>query len=94
MIISNLLRFFSEDISKVIDKYFEKDEEEKNKTIEEIRLRTDKPIVLKFNKKEVVLNTIVTQENILETLQKVCENSIYSYQNQIREGFITIKGRT
>ena len=40
---------------------------------------------------EVVLKTVVSQEMILKTLQKVCDNSIYSFQNQIREGYITVK---
>ena len=92
MLISNLLTYFPEEISKEIEKYFENDFEEKNKTIEEIRLRADKPIILKFNKEEAILKTIVNQEMILKTLQKVCDNSVYSFQNQIVEGFITVKG--
>lgn len=92
MLISSLLTYFPEEISKEIEKYFEEDIEDKNKTIEEIRLRADKPLILKFNKKEIILKVIVTQEMILKTLQKVCDNSIYSFQNQIREGFITVKG--
>lgn len=92
MLISSLLTYFPEEISKEIEKYFEEDIEEKNKTIEEIRLRADKPLILKFNKKEIILKVIVTQEMILKTLQKVCDNSIYTYQNQIKEGFITVKG--
>lgn len=92
MLISNLLTYFPEEISKEIEDYLKEDIEEKNKTIEEIRLRADKPLILKFNKREVVLKRIVSQEMILKTLQKVCDNSIYTYQNQIREGFITVKG--
>lgn len=92
MLISNLLTYFPEEISKEIEEYFKEDKEDKNKTIEEIRLRADKPLILKFNKKEVVLKKIINQEMILKTLQKVCDNSIYTYQNQIREGFITVKG--
>ena len=92
MLISNLFTYFPEEISKEIEEYFNQDLEEKNKTIEEIRLRSDKPLILKFNKEEVILKTVVTQEMILKTLQKVCDNSIYSFQNQIVEGFITVKG--
>lgn len=92
MLISNLLTYFPEEISQEIEKYFEEDTEEKNKTIEEVRLRVDKPIALKFNKEEIILKIVVNQEMILKILQKVCDNSIYSFQNQIREGFITIKG--
>ena len=62
--------------------------------IEEIRLRANKPIILKTNNTNKVLKYIVKTEDILETLEKICENSIYAYQNQIANGFITIKGRT
>lgn len=92
MLISSLLSYFPEEISTEIEEYFKEDTEEKNKFIEEIRLRADRPLILKFNKEEVILKTVVNQEMILKTLQKVCDNSIYSYQNQIIEGFITVKG--
>ena len=88
----NLINFFPEEIFEVLSKYFEEDIENKIKTIEEIRLRVDKPIILKFNKYEKILNFNVSQELILKTLQYICDNSIYSFQNQICDGFITIKG--
>ena len=52
----------------------------------------DRPIQLKFNKFEKILQKNVSQESILRTIQYVCDNSIYSYQNQICEGFITVRG--
>ena len=61
-------------------------------SLEEIRLRVNRPIVLKFRDTDKVIKYNVTTEDILSTLQILCENSIYSYQNQIAEGFITIKG--
>ena len=88
----NLINFFPEEIFEVLSKYFEEDIENKIKTIEEIRLRVDKPIILKFNKYEKILNFNVSQELILKTIQYICDNSIYSFQNQICDGFITIKG--
>ncbi len=62
-----------------------------NDDIEEIRIRVNRPIVLKGAEGNKVLTHIVTMEEILETFQRVCENSIYSYKRQICEGFITIK---
>lgn len=88
----NIVKYFPDEISEVINEYFKQDEEEKNKAIEEIRLRVDKPIQLKFNKFEKILDKSVSQESILKTIQYVCDNSIYSYQNQICEGFITVRG--
>lgn len=92
MLISNLFMYFPEEISEVLENYFKDDFEEKNKQIEEIRLRAEKPLILKFNKKEIAFKLNVTQEMLLRTLQQVCDNSIYSFQNQIKEGFITVKG--
>lgn len=60
--------------------------------LEEIRIRINKPIILKFNKREQIIKYFVNQEEILRILQSVCENSIYSYQHQIAEGFVTVKG--
>ena len=63
-----------------------------SKIIEEIRLRTNKKIAIKVGQDIVLIGYIVKQEDILETFEKVCENSVYSYKKQICEGFITIKG--
>ena len=63
-----------------------------NQNLEEIRLRSRKPIILRFTNEEKILQELIETEDILQTLQNVCDNSIYSYQNQICEGFITIKG--
>ena len=60
--------------------------------IEEIRLRTNKKISIKSGQDIYFLEYTVKQEDILETFEKVCENSIYSFKKQICEGFITIKG--
>ena len=61
--------------------------------LEEIRIRASKPIVLKYSNSEQILETVITtKEEILEILQYICNNSIYSYQNQICNGYITLKG--
>lgn len=93
MPIFNIFQYFSETIIQALENYFRKDANPTQYvTLEEIRLRTAKPIILKFSSSEVILNYIVSTEDILETLQNICENSIYSYQNQICNGFITIRG--
>ena len=62
--------------------------------LEEIRLRVQKPIILKFPDKEVILDYIISQDEILRTLQFICDNSIYSYQNQICKRIYNSKGWT
>lgn len=60
--------------------------------LEEIRIRNMRPILLKIGQDEIDTNCIVNTEEILNILQRVCDNSIYTYQNQICNGYITIKG--
>lgn len=81
--------FFPRSISKLIENSLTN---ENINYLEEIRLRANKNIILKFNDKEIILDYIVTSKDLLETLQIICENSIYSYQKEICEGYITVKG--
>ena len=60
--------------------------------IEEIRIRVDKPVILKMGINELILKYKVNTDEILNILQSFCSNSIYTYQNQICGGYITIPG--
>lgn len=60
--------------------------------LEEIRIRIGLPIILKYSNKDIILDYKTTQKDLLDILEKICENSIYSYQNQICNGYITIIG--
>ena len=82
-----ILDFLDEKVKSEIKKYIYDLQD-----IEEIRLRTNKPIIIKNSKGNIILIHIVSKEELQETFQKICEHSIYSYQKQICEGFITIKG--
>lgn len=84
-----ILNYLSNNIANVL-----KDENIINKMeeIEEIRLRVNQNIILKLSSEEVVITYQVTIRDLLETLEKVTENSIYTYENQISNGFITING--
>ncbi len=60
--------------------------------IEEIRIRANRNIILKYFDREEITDFIPTQKDLLASLQIFCDNSIYSYQSQICNGFITIMG--
>lgn len=92
MFISNIFKYFPQNIAFLLEEYFKKNDTNMYIALEEIRLRVNKPIILKFNQTEKLFDYHVTTEDILETLRIICENSIYSYQNQICNGYITIKG--
>lgn len=92
--INEILSYFPRRIASEINKRIngEKILQDIN-LLEEIRFRSSKPVILKFtNKEDILENVITTQEEILEIVQHICNNSIYSYQNQICNGYITLKG--
>lgn len=84
----HILKYFPDKIEKKIAE----EVLDKMDCLEEIRIRVQRPIILKFNDSEKIIKYTVTTEEVLSCLQMICENSIYTYQNQISEGFITIKG--
>ena len=72
--------------------------------VEEIRLRAGKPLMIQNYEGDRFVRTdgstsrymenlfIVPQEEIIKTLELMSENSIYAYQDEIKNGFITLKG--
>ena len=85
-----ILRYFPNMIYCLLKKEFDK--EDVIKKLEEIRLHSNRPIILKFRNSDIVINYIVNKCEILQILEKICNNSIYAYKNQICNGFITVKG--
>ena len=83
---NDIFKYFPDKIQMIIMEEIK----DKNDELEEIRIRVSKPIILKFSNIEKIIKYFVNSEEILTILQLICENSIYSYQNQIAEGFITI----
>lgn len=95
-----VLNYFSEKIECV----FRKVPSNTAESINEIRLRVNRPIaVTSLGKNYFVtengsltlsdsLGIICTAENISESFKAVCEYSVHSYQKEISQGFITIDG--
>ena len=82
---TNILNFFTNQIASIIS-------QNNLENLEEIRIRTNNPIILKFTYNETILDYKPKQEEIIKILQLICDNSIYSYQNQICQGYITVQG--
>lgn len=86
-----ILRYFPKNIYNLLNDTLSKHNQiEQN--LQEIRIRCKRPIILKLSKADVLIEYNVEQEEILQTLERLCNNSIYAYKNQICEGFITVKG--
>lgn len=89
--INQVLQYFPLEIYLQITKLIEENPKIAD-NIQEIRIRTNKPIAIKVENSNRILKHKVTQEEVLKTFEKICEGSIYSYRKQICEGFITVKG--
>ena len=81
--ISTVLGYLPIQVRKIIEEI---------EKIEEIRLRSNKQLCLKIGQETKLLDYIVTQQDVLQSFEKVCENSVYSYRKQICDGYITIRG--
>ena len=86
-----ILRYFPNKIYQIFSKLLQENPQIANE-LQEIRIRVDKPIILKLREKDLILQYNILQTEILQIVERLCENSIYAYKNQICEGFITIKG--
>lgn len=73
-------------------------------SLEEIRFRTKKPLVVITNNgafgvlssgklTSVMVNSYIVSETDMKKLfQLICENSVYAYLEEIKNGFITLRG--
>lgn len=59
---------------------------------EEIRIRIGQPICIRNYSNEYYFKHKISSDDILKLLENFCNNSIYSVQNEINSGFITIRG--
>lgn len=72
--------------------------------LQEIRLRIQKPVILKYNAKTCYLSEqgkittrkeqlhIVTSQEIRQAMEYISSYSMYAYIEQLKQGFLTIRG--
>ncbi len=58
----------------------------------EIRFRVNKPIIIICEQSDYILKKQISNEDILRLLENFSNNSVYSIQNELNCGFITLKG--
>ncbi|WP_099188104.1 stage III sporulation protein AA [Tepidibacter mesophilus] len=92
-------------LSPKIKRFFISADYEFISNIEEIRLRVNRPLIVNMNNMDYFFNIktdkfynsdqnayITTREDIEHTFQLICKYSIHSFLDDIKKGFITIKG--
>lgn len=85
MKIEYVLRMLPRNIATLIDG-------KKIDKLQEIRIRVNRNAILKYDDEEIVTDYIPNESSMIEILHRLCENSIYSYQTQICNGYITLYG--
>lgn len=60
--------------------------------LQEIRLRIGKPLIIICNNKEWVSQKTIEKEELMEVLEYVSNYSLYAFENELKQGFITIEG--
>ena len=82
-------------IREVIEREFASVKREKNLCdiqVEEIRIRAGKQVLLITGKEEIRLGVTVNEMMIREAMEYISGYSLYAYEEQLKEGFITIRG--
>lgn len=66
--------------------------------LQEIRMRVGQPLIVIIHGQESILKQrngnayIITKEEIRETLEYISRYSLYAYENEMKQGFLTIEG--
>lgn len=65
--------------------------------LQEIRLRAGQPVTLLYQGREERIcgedpSALVTGEEVQEAVEYICNHSLYAYENELRQGFVTIEG--
>lgn len=82
-----IMNILSKDVKGVLEK-----ENLQFDYLQEIRLRAGYPVILLYDGKEKILPMKVSERGIRETLDYVSNYSLYAYENELKQGFITIEG--
>lgn len=82
-----IMNILSKDVKGVLEQ-----EQLRFDALQEIRLRAGYPIILLYDGKEKIIPMTVTERGIKETLDYVSNYSLYAYENELKQGFITVEG--
>ncbi|MDR1774383.1 MAG: stage III sporulation protein AA [Clostridioides sp.] len=102
----NVTNSLSQKLREILEKSLQNSIIEKNNMqIEEIRLRVNSPMIINSQGRDFFINKRnkritekleepynITMEDIEQSFQIMCKYSIYSFLDDIKKGFITLKG--
>ncbi len=59
--------------------------------LQEIRLRIGKPIMVIADNVEWIMREAIEKDEFMEILEYICKYSLYAFENELKQGFITIE---
>lgn len=62
------------------------------KELQEIRIKVDKPLIFQVGSKELINKYIPVSEDLKTIVQRMSNYSIYAFEEEIKQGYITIRG--
>lgn len=84
-------------LGKTIRELFEREQID-FRYLQEIRIRVGQPVILRYRGEEYFLPSEsdakkrVAKEELRETIEYISNYSLYAYENELRQGFITVEG--
>lgn len=78
-ILPQKIRYFIDNINEVPD-------------LQEIRIKLNKPLILQIGNCELICDYLVKIEDVKAILLRVSNYSIYAFSEEIKQGYITIRG--
>jgi stage III sporulation protein AA len=86
--VETILKFLPKNIADQISKIPPSQKEE----LEEIRIRIDRPIEITMKGAPMFLSYIIRQEDAFNLLNKISQFSIYTLEEELKRGYITVSG--
>ena len=88
-----IIRVLSESVQKIIEQ-----ERMDFSELQEIRLRIGQPVTVLYQNEELILPTMYSEKKRLgkqemkETIEHISNYSLYAYEHELKQGFITFEG--
>lgn len=60
--------------------------------LQEIRIRADKPLMIQDGSDEIIINYLPDMNDLKTLIQRMSNYSVYAFDEELKQGFITIKG--
>ena len=62
------------------------------KKIQEIRIKVNKPVIINITNEELVLDYIVSKDELKYIITKISSYSLYAFEEEMKQGYITFRG--